>query len=236
MSSLCLLGARFVSKKHGFTLRTNVKGRARRHGALGVYRRWSQWLRRCSSAARCATSSGNHHTVRLHHLQVGGGGRLLRGAALLARAQVGRVPVPPLVGGRGLLERVVMEGRLVQEVGQRGDVRLVHPSGQAVRDLLKQPFVAVGVAEGGVRAVGLSLRVRASTRPRPPSLNALPWKISDTLTPRSISSARAASRSSTARRSLSDDPGTAGLTPVPKMIDAGEPGGVNCRTRRSSLP
>jgi hypothetical protein len=41
--------------------------------------------------------------------------------------------------------------------------------------------------------------------------------------------------SSTARRRLPPDPGTADVTPVPKMIDACEPGGVNCRTRKSSL-
>ncbi len=69
----------------------------------------------------------------------------------------------------------------------------------------------------------------------PSGLNATPWKTSDTLTPRSISSARAASTSSTARTRLPTDPGTAAVTPVPKMIDACEPGGVNCRIQWSSL-
>ena len=66
-------------------------------------------------------------------------------------------------------------------------------------------------------------------------MNATPWKISDTSTPRSISSARAASTSSTASSRLPTDPGTAVVTPVPKMSDASEPGGVNCRTLKSSV-
>jgi hypothetical protein len=37
--------------------------------------------------------------------------------------------------------------------------------------------------------------------------------------------------SSTASSRRSIDPGAAAVTPVPKMIDACEPGGVNCRTR-----
>ena len=49
-----------------------------------------------------------------------------------------------------------------------------------------------------------------------------------------MSSARAASMSSTTRSSPCTEPGAAVVTPLPKMMEHGEPGGVNCTTRQSS--
>ncbi len=53
------------------------------------------------------------------------------------------------------------------------------------------------------------------------------WKISLTSTPRLIRSSRAATMSSTIRCRPSALPGSAFVTPLPKMIDAGDPGGVS---------
>src|ERR687886_775833 len=49
------------------------------------------------------------------------------------------------------------------------------------------------------------------------------WKTSLTATPRAARSARAASMSERASTRLPPDPGTAAVTPVPKMIDACDP-------------
>ena len=125
-------------------LQTSAWGPAARRGPARCYRRWKRRLTRSSSASRRSTSSGNDHTSHLLHVEVGGNRRLLRAAAVLARTQVGGVPVPPVVRRGGLLDMVVLQGRLEQETAQRGDVDLVDPPGQAGGDLLQQPAVAVG--------------------------------------------------------------------------------------------
>src|SRR3712207_8555632 len=60
--------------------------------------------------------------MRLLHVTVGGGRCLFRAAALLARAQVGRVPVPPVVLGVRLLVAVVALRRLAQQFRKCLDV------------------------------------------------------------------------------------------------------------------
>src|SRR3954464_3625676 len=63
----------------------------------------------------------------LRHVAPGGRGRLLRSAPALPSVHVGRVPVPPIVWRGCLFERVVMLGRLVQQIGQGGDVHVSSP-------------------------------------------------------------------------------------------------------------
>jgi hypothetical protein len=70
--------------------------------------------------------------AHLLHVQIGGSGRLLRCAAVEPSVQVRGVPVPPIVAGRGLLERVVVLGGLVEEVGERRDIDGAHRPGSRV--------------------------------------------------------------------------------------------------------
>src|SRR5215207_3754009 len=101
----------------------------------------------------------------LLHAAVGGGGGLLRAAPLLTRAQVGRVPVPPVMLGVRLLEAVVALRRLAEEFRERRDVRGSCPrrlplaAGEPRRDLLEQPAVPVRVLERGEREVGTAFGV-----------------------------------------------------------------------------
>ena len=101
----------------------------------------------------------------LLHVAVGGGGGLLRTAAVLTRAQVGRVPVPPVVLGVRLLVVVVVLRRLAEELCKGCDVRgscsrqLPLAAGKPRPDLLEQPAVPVRILERGEREVGTTLRV-----------------------------------------------------------------------------
>ena len=56
------------------------------------------------------------------HVTVRGGGCFLRTAAILTRAQVGRVPVPPLMRAVRLLITIVVLGRFVEEICKGCDV------------------------------------------------------------------------------------------------------------------
>src|ERR1044071_5310678 len=99
------------------------------------------------------------------HVAVGGGACLLRTAAVLTRAQVGRVPVPPVMLGMRLLVVAVMLFRLVEEFckGRNGRGLCLRRLPLAARkprgDLLEQPAVPVRVLERGKREVGTTLRV-----------------------------------------------------------------------------
>jgi hypothetical protein len=92
----------------------------------------------------------------LVHVAISGHGRVLRSAAVLARAQVGCVPVPPVMVGVRLLVAAVVLVRLAKELWEDCDVdrscsrRLPFTAGKPRLDLLEQPFVAVGVRERGV--------------------------------------------------------------------------------------
>ena len=87
------------------------------------------------------------------HVAVGGGCRLLRTAAVLTRAQVGRVPVPPVVLGVRLLVAVVVLRRLAEELCKGRHVhgccsrRLPFATGKPRLDLLEQPTVRVRILE-----------------------------------------------------------------------------------------
>src|SRR5215213_1786009 len=117
----------------------------------------------CPSRGRTASSWKN--VKDLLHVTVGGCRRLLRTASLLTRAQVGRVPVRPLVLGVRLLEAAVVLRRLAEEFRKGRGVhgsrprRLPLAAGEPRLDLLKQPAVPVRVLERGEREVGTALRV-----------------------------------------------------------------------------
>src|SRR4029453_11203794 len=102
------------------------------------------------------------------HVAIGGGGCLFRTAAVLTRAQIGRVPVPPVMRAVRLLVVTVMLFRLAEELCKSCDIhglcsrRLPLASGQARRDLLQQPAVPVGILKRGKREVGTTFRVAPS--------------------------------------------------------------------------
>ena len=60
----------------------------------------------------------------LLHVAVGGGKSFLRTFAVQTRAQVGSVPVPPIVLAVRLLVVAVILLRFVKQFGKRGDVDL----------------------------------------------------------------------------------------------------------------
>ena len=69
----------------------------------------------------------------LIHVTIRGGGCFLRAAAVLTRIQVGRIPVPPVMLGVRYLVMVVVQSRLMEELGKGGDVHgliLVSTRGQ----------------------------------------------------------------------------------------------------------
>src|SRR5262245_30373236 len=96
----------------------------------------------------------------LIHVTVGGGGCLLRTAAVLTRAQVGRVPVPPVVFGVRLLVVAVVLLCLAEEFRKGYNVlgsrprRLPLAAGKTRLDLLKQPPVPVRIIKRCKREVG----------------------------------------------------------------------------------
>src|SRR6476646_6748786 len=83
----------------------------------------------------------------LLHVAVGGSGRFLRTFAVLPGAQVGRVPIPPIVFGVGFLIVAVTLLCFVKEFGKRGNVdlsrwrRLPFAAGKTRFDLLEQVTV-----------------------------------------------------------------------------------------------
>src|SRR5215213_3294479 len=101
----------------------------------------------------------------LLHVAAGGCCRLLRTAAVLTGAQVGRVPVPPVVLAVCLLVEIVVLRRLAEELCKGCDVhgscprQLPLAAGKPRLDLLKKPAVPVRVLERGKREVGTTLRV-----------------------------------------------------------------------------
>src|SRR5262245_16504594 len=117
-----------------------------------------------SAAANRTSSSGRGLKDRLH-VAVGGCGCLLRSAAVLTCAQVGRVPVPPVVLSVRLLVLVVVLCRLAEQLRKGCDVRgacsrrLPLPAGKPHADLLEQPLVTVRILKRGERQVGTTLRV-----------------------------------------------------------------------------
>src|SRR4029453_9221964 len=102
------------------------------------------------------------------HVAIGGGGCLVRTAAALPRAQIGRVPVPPVMRAVRLLVVTVMLFRLAEELCKSCDIhglcsrRLPLASGQPRRNLLEQPAVPVGILKRGKREVGATFRIPPS--------------------------------------------------------------------------
>src|SRR5688500_14253932 len=101
------------------------------------------------------------------HVAIGGGCRLFRAVAVLAGAQVGRIPVGPVVLGVRLLVAAVALLRLAEKIRQVCRVRGSRPCrlplapGKPRPDLLQKPDVAVRIAERGIRAVGTALWIGA---------------------------------------------------------------------------
>src|SRR5262249_18259967 len=116
------------------------------------------------SAATRSPSSGRGLKDRLH-VAVGSCGCLLRTAAVLTRAQVGRVPVPPVVRSVRLLIVVVVLRCFAEELCEGCDVdgscsrRLTHAAWKPRLNLLEQPAVPIRILERGEREVGTTLRV-----------------------------------------------------------------------------
>src|SRR5688572_5996131 len=77
----------------------------------------------CSESAATQTASSARNMTGLIHVAVGGSGGVLRIAAVLTCAQIGRIPVPPVVFGVRLLVVVVGKPRLVEELCNDCDVR-----------------------------------------------------------------------------------------------------------------
>src|SRR5262245_24982426 len=123
------------------------------------------YLATSSDTAATRTPSSGRGLKDLLHVAVGGCGCLLRTAAVLTRAQVGRVPVPPVVLSVRLLVVVVVLRRLAEELRKGCDVRgscsrrLPLAAGKPRADLLEQPTVPVRILERGEREVGTTLRV-----------------------------------------------------------------------------
>src|SRR4051794_22871529 len=120
----------------------------------------------CVAMAAVYWRSPGNNLKDLLHVSVGGGGGLLRAAAVLTRGQEGGVPVPPVVlGVRPLVIAVVLLGfpeELRKGLGIGGLCPCRRPlaAGEPLPDFLEQPPVAVRIPEGGVRAVGTTLRIR----------------------------------------------------------------------------
>ena len=115
----------------------------------------------------------------------------------------------------------------------RGECRVarVHASGQSRGDLLQQPAVAVRIAECGEGGVAAPLRIATAD-------GGFPGRRGGTLRSRrhrDRRARRAPPRCRTRRdRVRLPSLATADVIPVPKWIEQGEPGGVNCTPRNVS--
>jgi hypothetical protein len=112
-------------------------------------------------------------------------------------------------------------------------IAAVHTPRKPLGDLLQEPAVAVRVAEGGIGEVAAPFGIPAVDRGL---AGACPVKhlahlgaAPDELCPRRLDVGD--SKVEPARRARRG----AAVIPVPKWIEAGEPGGVNCTTRKLSL-
>ena len=76
----------------------------------------------CSESSATQTASSGRNLMVLLHVAVGGCCCLLRTAPLLTRAQVGRVPVPPVMLSVRPLVLAVMLFRLVEQLCKGCDV------------------------------------------------------------------------------------------------------------------
>src|SRR5258705_8026683 len=149
------------------------------------------WDLRATSSGRVARPSpaGTLHVARAIL------GRFLGGLPLLARDDVGRVPIRPVVLRGGWFVLAVALLGFAQEIGQGRDVEAAQPAPRKPGgDLLQQPAVAVGIAERDPRTVRAPLRVRARQASLRPGARRVPskWKTSLAPAPWATSSPRAA--------------------------------------------
>src|SRR6185369_8835740 len=95
------------------------------------------------------------------HAPVGGGRCFFRIAATLTSAQVGSVPIPPVMLHVRLLEAVVVLCCLVEEFRKHCDVRawrsLPFAAGKLRRDFMEQPGIPVRIRERSKREVRTTL-------------------------------------------------------------------------------
>src|SRR3954470_4474976 len=98
-------------------------------------RSWYDGFTAGDPALGWAGSPGEHGSGRRHddvldlgHVAVGGRRGVVGGTSALPGVQVRRVPVPPVVRRGGPLVLIVALGRLVQQIGQRGDVHVSPPT------------------------------------------------------------------------------------------------------------
>ena len=115
--------------------------------------------------AATQAKSSRKNLEDLLHVTVGYSGCLLGTATVLPLAQVGGVPVPPMVLGVCLVETVMGLRGLVEKIGKSCDVgswcarHLPPAAGKPSRDFLQQPAVAVRILERSKGEVGTALRV-----------------------------------------------------------------------------
>src|SRR4051812_34437543 len=129
------------------------------------------------SVVRGTGLRGAHdYVLDLRHVAPGGCGSILRAAATLASVEIGRVPVPPIVRRGRLLERVVMLGRFVQELGEPGDVhRHTRPGSRSVISCSCQVLPS-----GSAKDARLAYDWRCGSMPGTGPLPISMWKISPT--------------------------------------------------------
>ena len=123
-----------------------------------------------------------------------------------------------------------------REIGDRREGRVaLDPTRQTVGDFLQHPAIAVRIAERRERVVGATLRIRAADPDASEQVGlvgagmdvvAAVEDLAD-LDAALSSSLRAASMSDTIRYRPWEEPGFAGVTFLPKITEAPEPGGVN---------
>src|SRR5205807_4761265 len=98
----------------------------------------------------------------LVHVAIGGGGGVLRRASVLTRAQIGRVPIPPMMLGVRLLVLAMVLLGVVEEVGKGGNIPAISSFPLAARqplpDLLELPAIPIRILKRDKREIRAALR------------------------------------------------------------------------------
>ena len=164
-------------------------------------------------------------------------GCLLGSPALLARDDVGGVPLGPVVlrsGRLGTRRGAPLSLAAARSASRRPGAE--SPSGKPRLNLLEQPAVAVRIAERGEREIGATFWVGPGSRPFVPATRRRRLEVEHLA---HLDAAR--DELGACRLDVVDDeerpwtePGAAFVKPLPKKTEHGEPGGVSCTTRQSS--
>jgi len=89
----------------------------------------------------------------LVHVAIGGGAGLFRTVPVLARVQIRRIPIPPIMLGVRYLVLVVMQSCFVEEFRKGGDVHglsfLPLAAGEPLLDFLHLPAVPIRILKRG---------------------------------------------------------------------------------------